>query len=319
MKDWLKFKIVVWIITGIIILMLVIAGLLYIASDDIESDYKKTASNRSSNNNSVYRLVHNEDGSLDLIVTNNSGVTQTVGNSSVTNSTPSVDIDGDVEEEQMLDPNEPFYRYNEGSDEWYYYPDGLYTEEPEQTEPPDTSNYNNIQPDFGDPDKGVRIAEAACWMAVNDGKIEFNTYRDVRSSNPNLKWDAYASARAKYIPTDKYWQSCDRAASMAIRESGVDVNFPYGGCSNIRKYLDGSDSWQCVGTADSVTLRPGDILLSSGHIKIYVGNEMAQKYWTGSTSNCYDASLGTNSGKYRPPCLSKMGNPSSKFKVYRAG
>lgn len=314
MKDWLKFKIIVWIITGIIILMLVIAGLLYIASDDIESDYKKTVSNRSSNNNSVYRLVHNEDGSLDLIVTNNSGITQTVGYSSVTNSAPEVDIDGEVDiMQQMVDPNEPFYRYNEGSNEWYYYPDGLYTESPEVSEPPDTSNRNNVDPDFGDPNLGNRIADAACWMAVADHKVELGTSYDIRSQHPELVWNNYATARAKYIPKDIYWQSCDRAAAMAVRYSGVDENFPYARCSNIRNYLDNSDKWAKVGKATEVELRPGDILLSNGHIKIYTGNEVVQKYWPGCNGDSYDASLGS-----RPPCISKL-KPSAKFDVYRVG
>ena len=131
------------------------------------------------------------------------------------------------------------------------------------------------------------------------------------------------------FPGDGYPRSCDRGVATALHWSGTDINFPVGDTSTQYNYcLDHPEKWEVVSTDGAAAeaageLQPGDVAIvtNGGHIRMYVGNEIAQQVYEstikgtdgdlGPIDESYvwaEASIGTGNTSFAPdaraPCLS---------------
>lgn len=112
------------------------------------------------------------------------------------------------------------------------------------------------------------------------------------SSNPAFGNDEYPGTELYdevWTATihDSYYRSCDRGVGAAVKWSGADDNFNYGGCGNELTYLSGSPLWKLVAdnvvfdgsgtTAERLKLEPGDVICCDDHTFAYVGKELAKK------------------------------------------
>ena len=93
-----------------------------------------------------------------------------------------------------------------------------------------------------------------------------------------------------------YYSSCCRGVSTAVRASGADDDMVLGGAKGILDYCrNNPDKWQNLGmitsTAFLQTLEPGDLLLSEGHVMIFVGPEIPLKKWPGGAGELSDCEL----------------------------
>ena len=136
------------------------------------------------------------------------------------------------------------------------------------------------------------IADAAVTLAGGLIKIPFDQHGP---DSPNLNKPELATYKEKhmeYMPGDKYFASCDRAACTAIRWSGADPDFPIGATGTQWNYLSTSEKWVYIGDYGKCDLMPGDVLITkgSGHIKIYVGNEAVKVRFPESDADMYAAS-----------------------------
>ena len=117
-----------------------------------------------------------------------------------------------------------------------------------------------------------------------------------------------------------WYASCDRGVNTAIRLAGVDPSFPWGGTSVQYDYVtgDGKDKWKDMGVwTTNDGLQPGDVILAEGggHVKMYIGTNIAGERWPGTTSNMYQASYGDHY-----PLVSRetpSTNSSRTYHVYR--
>ena len=133
------------------------------------------------------------------------------------------------------------------------------------------------------------IADAAVSITGSDGtKIMYN-------DNPNIDdlptLSLYKQMNDKYIG-DKIYASCDRTVCTAIRWSGADPNFEEGPVSKQYTYLNTSSNWEKVGVINDTNFNfePGDVIITDGHILMYVGNEAVKKKYPNSSSNTVEAS-----------------------------
>lgn len=88
---------------------------------------------------------------------------------------------------------------------------------------------------------------------------------------------------------DPYYASCDRSVATAVRWSGTDDSFEFGGTSAQYQYLSTQpDKWEKIEGWDKSKgtdmLKPGDILItsSSGHILMYLGEDVIKEVWGGT-------------------------------------
>lgn len=139
--------------------------------------------------------------------------------------------------------------------------------------------------------------------------------------------ELYKKVHDAVFPGDSYYRSCDRGTATAIRWSGADVDFPAGATGEQYSYCMNSDKWELVSTDGAAAeaageLQPGDvaIVIPDGHIRVYVGSEIAQQVYEstikgtegdlGPIDDSYTwvaASIGPgnnqNASSARPPCL----------------
>ncbi len=115
---------------------------------------------------------------------------------------------------------------------------------------------------------------------------------------PTLKY--YREGQYSVDPNNVYYASCDYASSAMIRLSGVDPEFLRVGAKSQRTaYCDKSARWEYLGKAKDVALQPGDVLFKeSGHIAIWVGENVAGERWPGTTANIFQASLAAVGSEY---------------------
>lgn len=89
---------------------------------------------------------------------------------------------------------------------------------------------------------------------------------------------------------DEYYRSCDRGVAAAVKWSGADDKFEYGGCKAEYNYMSSSPLWEKVTDTDAGFVsdpvgwanehcEPGDIFCTfeNVHTFMYVGNEIAQQ------------------------------------------
>lgn len=119
-----------------------------------------------------------------------------------------------------------------------------------------------------------------------------------KSSSPTTAF----SAAAKSVGLDDT-DDCLRFIQTVILSSDIDLDFPKGGYSHnggideyyTVNYMNNSDKWEKIGTTNTASLQPGDILVSAvngignNHIFIYLGNGKVaaanQGKWYGRIEN----------------------------------
>ena len=73
--------------------------------------------------------------------------------------------------------------------------------------------------------------------------------------------------------------SCDVGAATVVRYSGVDKSFPRGLDEQFALASKGdSKKWNVIRTTSKSALKPGDVVLKSGHVWIYVEDQNGKKY-----------------------------------------
>lgn len=89
----------------------------------------------------------------------------------------------------------------------------------------------------------------------------------------------YQALHRQILPGDGIFQSCDRSVCVAVRWSGVDDDFPPGGCtSGLIPHLSTSPKWEEIHwNGDKSKLQPGDILITPDHVCMYIGAEETKK------------------------------------------
>lgn len=155
---------------------------------------------------------------------------------------------------------------------------------------------------------GQAIAEAAVALAC----------RAEPEKQLNVEWPwtrlyddrtkAYVDAREKLVKGKNSdggdYGSCDMGVAVAVRYSGVDPNMEYKTIPNIWPYLKNSSNWKKAGTLNwnnYSNLQPGDVLINSHHILIYVGNEIIKKKYPNSKADIYEAGYSSyKNGSYYP-------------------
>lgn len=123
------------------------------------------------------------------------------------------------------------------------------------------------------------------------------------------------------VGIDSYYASCDRGTCTAVRWSGADDDFPQGPCPTIITYLDKhSEKWEKIGSLGADVswddLEPGDIMVCSGHIGIFCGEEAVKEKYPNSSNTTYAASL----NDYCPQLQGDhwlYGHSGEKYFVYR--
>ena len=126
----------------------------------------------------------------------------------------------------------------------------------------------------------------------------------------------YVDVHDEVISGDGYYASCDRGTCTAVRWAGADDDFPPGDCGTIISYLDNHpDKWEKVGNIRDVELEPGDIMINSGHVGIYVGLEAVQEKYPNCTEDTqtYAASF----GDYCPKLQDLWWIDDGTYTVYR--
>lgn len=124
------------------------------------------------------------------------------------------------------------------------------------------------------------------------------------------------------FPGDPWYMCCDRTVATAIRWSGTDEEFPVGNCPNIMSYCASSDKWEKVGLSHDLEekdLKPGDIIIHSQHVIMYVGNKLVREKYPNSDGNIVSGSQNDWSpavGNYVSRYL-KGGSGDSDYVVYR--
>lgn len=124
------------------------------------------------------------------------------------------------------------------------------------------------------------------------------------------------------FPGDPWYMCCDRTVATAIRWSGTDEEIPVGDCPAIMAYFDSSDKWEKVGMSHDLEekdLKPGDIIIHSQHVIMYVGNKLVREKYPNSDGNIVSGSQDDWSpavGNYVSRYL-KGGSGDSDYVVYR--
>lgn len=152
--------------------------------------------------------------------------------------------------------------------------------------------------------------------------------------------EAWLRVYEEVLPGDNYPRSCDRGVATAVRWSGTDTKMDYLGCISMISYMDGSDRWECLGLYSDVgadALEPGDIIIRSGHVYMYVGHEIIEQIYENvvkgtdgdlGSDAAYDesyvyteSSLSKNQTSYgadaRAPCFSCHTPDQADYRVYR--
>lgn len=122
------------------------------------------------------------------------------------------------------------------------------------------------------------------------------------------------------------YASCDNGASTAIRWSGTDDSFPQQGSNAQYDYASTEkEKWEEVtGWDQSSTdgLEPGDVLITYGHIGVYLGEDVVEKVW-GDTEYADDVKgidYGQASCNDHSPGLQKysLAGDGRQYKAFRS-
>lgn len=128
----------------------------------------------------------------------------------------------------------------------------------------------------------------------------------------------YIQVKDQILPGDPWYQSCDRGVCTAVRWAGYDDEYPAGPCPAVLSYMEtarGKEYWEHVG--DNLTveeMKPGDILVNSGHTSMYVGEDAVKAKYPNSNGNMVHSSIGfgLGSANNRPPAVDRNFSTSGK-------
>jgi hypothetical protein len=133
--------------------------------------------------------------------------------------------------------------------------------------------------------------QGTTWYDINDESTMDgggNCYKMTKCTTLYLAVKSYIAKTS-----DPYYSSCDRGVYTAVRASGADADFPLGNANSQLMYATASDKWENLGPVRSMdmlnSLEPGDLLLSSGHVMVFVGPDEPLKKWSsgaGSLTDC---------------------------------
>ena len=147
----------------------------------------------------------------------------------------------------------------------------------------------------------------------------YETEEESKGNNGTKLWQTVFQ---NIFPGDANYMSCDRTVATALRWSGTDEEIPAGDCPALISYFSSSDKWEKVGLSHDLEekdLKPGDIIIRSSHVVMYVGNELVKQKYPNSNGNMVSGSLGERSpgvGSHIEYYL-KGGAGESDYTVYR--
>lgn len=147
----------------------------------------------------------------------------------------------------------------------------------------------------------------------------YETEEESEGNNGTKLWQTVFQ---NIFPGDANYMSCDRTVATALRWSGTDEEIPAGNCPALISYFSSSDKWETVGLSHDLEekdLKPGDIIIRSSHVIMYVGNELVKQKYPNSNGNMVSGSLGKRSpgvGSHIEYYL-KGGAGESDYTVYR--
>lgn len=147
----------------------------------------------------------------------------------------------------------------------------------------------------------------------------YETEEESKGNNGTKLWQTVFQ---NIFPGDANYMSCDRTVATALRWSGTDEEIPAGDCPALISYFSSSDKWEKVGLSHDLEekdLKPGDIIIRSSHVIMYVGNELVKQKYPNSNGNMVSGSLGERSpgvGSHIEYYL-KGGAGESDYTVYR--
>lgn len=147
----------------------------------------------------------------------------------------------------------------------------------------------------------------------------YETEEESKGNNGTKLWQTVFQ---NIFPGDANYMSCDRTVATALRWSGTDEEIPAGDCPALISYFSSSDKWEKVGLSHDLEekdLKPGDIIIRSSHVIMYVGNELVKQKYPNSNGNMVSGSLGERSpgvGSHIEYYL-KGGAGESYYTVYR--
>jgi hypothetical protein len=147
----------------------------------------------------------------------------------------------------------------------------------------------------------------------------YETEEESKGNNGTKLWQTVFQ---NIFPGDSNYMSCDRTVATALRWSGTDEEIPAGDCPALISYFSSSDKWEKVGLSHDLEekdLKPGDIIIRSSHVIMYVGNELVKQKYPNSNGNMVSGSLGERSpgvGSHIEYYL-KGGAGESDYTVYR--
>ena len=147
----------------------------------------------------------------------------------------------------------------------------------------------------------------------------YETEEESEGNNGTKLWQTVFQ---NIFPGDPNYMSCDRTVATALRWSGTDEEIPAGDCPALISYFSSSDKWEKVGLSHDLEekdLKPGDIIIRSSHVIMYVGNELVKQKYPNSNGNMVSGSLEERSpgvGSHIKDYL-KGGAGESDYTVYR--
>ena len=147
----------------------------------------------------------------------------------------------------------------------------------------------------------------------------YETEEESKGNNGTKLWQTVFQ---NIFPGDANYMSCDRTVATALRWSGTDEEIPAGDCPALISYFSSSDKWEKVDLSHNLEekdLKPGDIIIRSSHVIMYVGNELVKQKYPNSNGNMVSGSLGERSpgvGSHIDYYL-KGGAGESDYTVYR--
>lgn len=153
-------------------------------------------------------------------------------------------------------------------------------------------------------------------------------YKTEEESEGNNGTQLWQTVFQNIFPGDSNYMSCDSTVATALRWSGTDEEIPAHNCPAIMSYFDSSDKWEKVGMSHDLEekdLKPGDIIIHSDHVIMYVGNKLVREKYPDSNGNMVSGSLGERSpgvGSHisyylKPDSQGNGGGAAMDYVVYR--
>jgi N-acetyl-anhydromuramyl-L-alanine amidase AmpD len=172
---------------------------------------------------------------------------------------------------------------------------------------------------------GQKIAEAAVQLAGGTADDSWTISPNSHTKPTDEHYSLFCQKREELFPDSDhyYWASCDVSVATAIRMSGADPAFPEYLGYQIKYVEEQPDLWAKVGTYSQgdteEKFQPGDVLINSSHIYLYVGNDAVKQKFPSSNANVYHGSNNGEGQSKLPRVYYEETCPASKtFDIYRS-